>query len=120
MVGLASADRVSIYSSGVLSGTGERGSLYTTKQGSGAGDGASIRSAAYSHGRNESNAASISGVTSASINQPIATGRISRRSSGWGEINEDKIAGGESDEEKGVEKRVSDDDKIDTKTQIST
>lgn len=116
MVGLASADRVSIYSSGVLSNTNERGSLYATKQ----GDGASIRSAAYSHhGRNESNAASISGVTSASVNQPMATGRISRRSSGWGEINEDEVVGDESDDEKGVEKKESD-EKIETKTQIST
>lgn len=93
IAGLASAERISVYSS---SGTtpvvnaGERGNLYTAKPSSGQGDGASIRSAAPSHSRNDSTAASIS----AGVGSPLAmtSGRISRRSSAWGEIN------GEGDE----------------------
>ena len=121
MVGLASAERVSVYSSNALNGGGgERGSLHTNKPGSGAGDGASIRSTAYSHGRNDSNAASTSGgVGGPSINQPMATGRISRRSSGWGEIT-DEIVGDESDEEEKRMERTESDDTIETKTQVST
>lgn len=120
MVGLASAERASVYS-GAYGGGGERGSLYTTKQGSGAGDGASIRSAAYSHGRNDSNTASVSGgMSGPTINQSMTSGRISRRSSGWGEITEHEIVGDESDDDdKEMEKKESD-DKLETKTQVST
>ncbi|KAH8428819.1 uncharacterized protein LDX57_006498 [Aspergillus melleus] len=100
MVGLASAERISVYSSsGVapVSGNGERGSFYANKQNSVTGDGASVVSA---HGRHDSNAASISGgiscpLSGPSASQPMATGRMSRRSSGWGEI-----PGDESEEEK--------------------
>lgn len=135
MAGLASAERMSVYSSSAMnggSGAGERGSLYTTKQGSGTGDGASIRSAAHSHGRNDSNAASISGGIGSSISQqPMTTGRISRRSSGWGDITEHGL-GREEDESVGVGKKESstspspspssDGDKIETETttQLST
>lgn len=92
LVGLASAERVSVYSSSganpVGSGAGERGSYHTTKQSVAAGDGASIRSAAPSHSRNDSTAASISG----GVGSPLAmtSGRMSRRSSGWGEITGDE------------------------------
>lgn len=91
IVGLANAERISVYSaSGATplgSGTSERGSYFTAKPSQGTGDGASIRSAAPSHSRNDSAAASISGVSS-----PLAmtSGRISRRSSGWGEITGDE------------------------------
>lgn len=116
MVGLASAERISVYSSSgaaPLSG-GERGSFQGTKQGSRAEDGVSIKSGAQSHSRNDSNAASVSGsvaspLASPSINQPIS-GRISRRSSGWGEIT-----GDENDDDKQADKRA--DDKIDPKTE---
>ena len=86
IVGLASAERISVYSaSGAIplaSTTAERGGLYTTKQTTG-GDTASIRSGVQSHSRNDSTAASITG----GISSPLAmTGRMSRRSSGWGEI----------------------------------
>ncbi|KAL4870709.1 hypothetical protein BDV12DRAFT_165651 [Aspergillus spectabilis] len=90
LVGLASAERASVYSSSGVAG-GERGSFYA-KQNPATGDGASIRSGVHSHTRQDSNAASISGV-----GQPIQQGRISRRSSGWGEITGE---GGEGDEEK--------------------
>ncbi|KAJ5403222.1 hypothetical protein N7509_003093 [Penicillium cosmopolitanum] len=91
VVGLASAERISVYSSSgtapMVGGAGERGSHYTGKQNTGTGDGASIRSGAPSHGRNDSTAASITGVTSPLA---MASGRVSRRSSGWGEITGDE------------------------------
>ncbi|KAB8075580.1 hypothetical protein BDV29DRAFT_171718 [Aspergillus leporis] len=91
IVGLASAERISIYSAPgatPLSGGGERGSLYANKQSPGVGDGASIVSAGQSHSRHDSNAASISGIGGTMTN-PISTGRVSRRGSGWGEITGD-------------------------------
>ncbi|KAJ5426743.1 hypothetical protein N7465_001813 [Penicillium sp. CMV-2018d] len=86
IVGLASAERISVYSaSGAIplaNTTAERGGLYTTKQ-TGGGDTASIRSGVQSHSRNDSTAASIAG----GISSPLAmAGRMSRRSSGWGEL----------------------------------
>ncbi|KAJ6000818.1 hypothetical protein N7481_001227 [Penicillium waksmanii] len=100
VVGLASAERISVYSSSgtapMVGGAGERGSHYTGKQNTGTGDGASIRSGAPSHGRNDSTAASITGVTSPLA---MASGRVSRRSSGWGEIPGDEEEKGERGEE---------------------
>lgn len=99
VVGLASAERISVYSSSgttpIVGGTGERGSYYTSKQNTGTGDGASIRSGAPSHGRNDSTAASITGVTSPLA---MASGRVSRRSSGWGEITGDEEEKGDRGE----------------------
>lgn len=101
IVGLASAERISVYSpSGVTpvangAGAGERGSFYTAKPTAATGDGASIRSAAPSHSRNDSTAASISGVGSPLA---MASGRVSRRSSGWGEITGDEEGEGKTDE----------------------
>lgn len=99
IVGLASAERISVYSgSGAIplaSTPAERSGLYTTKQTAG-GDTASIRSGVQSHSRNDSTAASIAG----GISSPLAmTGRMSRRSSGWGEIT-----GEEGNDGKPVEK----------------
>ncbi|KAJ5570453.1 uncharacterized protein N7459_009883 [Penicillium hispanicum] len=99
IVGLASAERISVYSSSgatpMSTATGDRGSYYTAKQTQVTGDGASIRSAAPSHSRNDSTAASITGVGS-----PLAmtSGRISRRSSGWGEITGDEDEDGKNTE----------------------
>ncbi|KAF9885332.1 hypothetical protein FE257_013049 [Aspergillus nanangensis] len=99
LVGLASAERISVYSSSgaaPLTTGGERGSFHANKVSPGAADGASIVSGTQSHSRHDSNSASISGaVTSGSQAMPV--GRISRRSSGWGEI---EIAGDETDDEK--------------------
>ncbi|KAL4940404.1 hypothetical protein BDV06DRAFT_230344 [Aspergillus oleicola] len=89
LVGLASAERASVYSSSGAAPGGERGSFYANKS-SVAGDGASIRSGAYSHARQDSNAASISTQPMQPQPQP---GRISRRSSGWGEITGDNEGG---------------------------
>ncbi|KAL4921145.1 hypothetical protein BDW62DRAFT_175027 [Aspergillus aurantiobrunneus] len=96
LVGLASAERVSVYSSSGAAPTGERGSFYASKQSAATGDGASIRSGAHSHARQDSNTASVSGVGT----QPIQPGRISRRSSGWGEITGDDESVGEKAEVK--------------------
>ncbi|KAJ5133981.1 hypothetical protein N7526_005346 [Penicillium atrosanguineum] len=89
LVGLASAERISVYSTGAapIAATGERGGFYPGKMTPATGDGASIRSGAPSHSRNDSTAASITGVGS-----PLAmtSGRVSRRSSGWGEITGDE------------------------------
>jgi hypothetical protein len=94
--GLASAERISVYSA---SGTvplvhgGERSSLIgnpnANKQ---QGDNGSIRSGTHSHTRNDSAAGSVAGTIGSTLNNaaiaPSATpGRISRRSSGWGEIS---------------------------------
>ncbi|KAJ5570865.1 hypothetical protein N7535_004525 [Penicillium sp. DV-2018c] len=92
IVGLASAERISVYSasgaSPLASANSERTSLYTAKQTAG-GDGASVRSGIQSHNRNDSTSASMTG----GVTIPLAlTGRMSRRSSGWGEIT------GEEDE----------------------
>lgn len=97
IVGLASAERISVYSSGTapLAGGGERGSFHTAKQSQAAGDGASIRSGAPSHTRNDSTAASITGGVGSPL--AMASGRISRRSSGWGEITDEGDEGKPSD-----------------------
>jgi hypothetical protein len=90
LVGLASAERISVYSStgaAPIVATSERGSFYPAKTAPATGDGASIRSGAASHSRNDSTAASITGVSSPLA---MASGRVSRRSSGWGEINGDE------------------------------
>ncbi|KAJ5673991.1 hypothetical protein N7462_009430 [Penicillium macrosclerotiorum] len=100
IVGLASAERISVYSSSgtapLGSAGGERGSLYTAKQNPVTGDGASIRSGAPSHGRNDSTAASISGGVGSPL--AMASGRVSRRSSAWGEITGDEGEDRKSDE----------------------
>ena len=109
IVGLASAERISVYSASgatpVGSSGGDRGSYYTAKQSPGQGDGASIRSGAPSHSRNDSTAASITGGVSSPL--AMTSGRMSRRSSGWGEINgdeEDDAKSGERNEERVVTK----------------
>ena len=102
IVGLASAERISVYSaSGATpmgNGTNERGSYYTAKPSQATGDGVSIRSGAPSHSRNDSAAASITGVSSPLA---MASGRVSRRSSGWGEINGDEEHDGKQTEKTG-------------------
>ncbi|EAW10112.1 uncharacterized protein ACLA_045770 [Aspergillus clavatus NRRL 1] len=115
MVGLASAERISVYSA---TGAAERGS-YHNKANTGTGDGASIKSAAYSHSRNDSYAASISGGMGSVLPNPALTGRINRRSSGWGEINGDES---EQDKEEKEERpgELKEEDADDTKTEGST
>ncbi|OKL58803.1 hypothetical protein UA08_05748 [Talaromyces atroroseus] len=90
--GLASAERISVYSA---SGTVplERSSLIGNTANNKQGDSGSVRSGTHSHTRNDSAAGSVAGTIGSTLNNaaiaPSATtpGRISRRSSGWGEIS---------------------------------
>ncbi|MCJ1289812.1 hypothetical protein MMC34_001345 [Xylographa carneopallida] len=102
--GLGNTERASVYSS---SGIGpalssERNSYYANKQ-INADDGASVRSRLVSHGRNDSTTGSIGGLATAgsplaSPREAPGTGRISRRNSGWGEVDEE--ASEEEEEDK--------------------
>ena len=96
-VGLAGAERASVYSSSGIAPalSSERNSYYAGKQ-SNAGDGGSMRSGRISHGRNDSITKSIGGLatTDSPLTSPReapAQGRVSRRNSGWGEVNEEDI-----------------------------
>ena len=125
--GIASSERISIYSSsGVApsssgananagaSGSGDRGSYYANKQGggisgTGAGDTGSVRSGL--HGRNDSYAGSTNGGISSPLNSPVpgvgsTSGRVSRRGSGWGEVTGDDEDDDDNDgsDEKGKKK----------------
>lgn len=109
LAGLASVERGSVYSaSGVvaLSSGGERASIHANKQGSVA-DGASIRSDIHSHVRNDSATGSVNGGIGGTfanacpgVTQPTTTGRVSRTSSGWGEITGNEGEEGQEGEEK--------------------
>ncbi|KAL8711647.1 MAG: hypothetical protein Q9220_004057 [cf. Caloplaca sp. 1 TL-2023] len=98
----AGAERASVYSSqgNAPALTSERNSYYASKQPH-AGDGASVRSGLVGHARNDSITGSIGGIASAA--SPLASprevasremppGRLSRRSSGWGEVNEEDLS----------------------------
>ncbi|EED23695.1 conserved hypothetical protein [Talaromyces stipitatus ATCC 10500] len=104
--GLASAERISVYSASgtvppLVHGGGDRSSLIAAgKQ----GDNGSIRSGTHSHTRNDSAAGSVSGTIGSTLNNNTSAaaaitpgampGRISRRSSGWGEISGEGEEGG--------------------------
>ena len=100
-VGLANTERASVYSSSGIAPAlpSERNSYYAGKQ-SNPGDGGSVRSGR--HGRNDSITRSIGGL--ASVDSPLASprelplpGRISRRNSGWGEVNEEDLDANDND-----------------------
>jgi hypothetical protein len=96
--GIASAERASLYSSsGVAPAlTSDRNSYYAGKQTT--GDGASVRSGFPAHGRTDSITNSIGGGPTSPLAGPqpvVPTGKVSRRSSAWGEL-----PGDESDAEK--------------------
>ncbi|CAD6574990.1 MAG: hypothetical protein ASARMPRED_007015 [Alectoria sarmentosa] len=102
-VGLANAERASVYSSSGIAPAlpSERNSYYAGKQNI-PGDGGSVRSGLVSHGRNDSITKSIGGL--ASVDSPLASpreaplqGRISRRNSGWGEVNEEDMDADDND-----------------------
>ena len=103
----AGAERASVYSSSgnAPALTSERNSYYAGKQAH-TGDGGSVRSGLLGHTRNDSITGSIGGITSAA--SPLASprenpprdmppGRLSRRSSGWGEVNEEDVSGDEDE-----------------------
>ena len=94
-IGLPNAERASVYSSSgnAPALSSERNSYYAGKQPN-IGDGASVRSGRVSHGRNDSVSNSIGGVAAAvspltSPREPSGAGKLSRRNSGWGEVNEE-------------------------------
>jgi len=80
----------------------DRNSYYAGKQANTV-DGASVRSGLVGHGRNDSITGSIGGI--GGISSPLASprdfgiaGRMSRRSSGWGEVSEEDSDAEKSDE----------------------
>lgn len=93
-VGMANPERASVYSSSGIAPalSSERNSYYAGKQ-TNTGDGGSMRSGLLSHGRNDSITGSIGGHASplTSPREMPPQGRISRRNSGWGEVNEEDI-----------------------------
>lgn len=89
------AERASVYSSSGIAPalSSERNSYYAGKQ-SNTGDGGSTRSGLLGHGRNDSVTGSIGGHAASPLSSPRELplpGRISRRNSGWGEVNEEDI-----------------------------
>ncbi|KAI4125383.1 MAG: hypothetical protein LQ338_004276 [Usnochroma carphineum] len=97
----AGAERASVYSSSgnAPALTSERNSYHASKQVH-AGDGGSVRSGLLGHARNDSITGSIGGIASAGT--PLVSprelppretpgGKTSRRSSGWGEVNEEHL-----------------------------
>ena len=91
---IGNPERASVYSSsGIAPALSSERNSYYAKQNI-PGDGGSVRSGLINHGRNDSTTGSIGGIASAS--SPLASpreaqapGKVSRRNSGWGEVNED-------------------------------
>ncbi|KAL8827127.1 MAG: hypothetical protein Q9191_003375 [Dirinaria sp. TL-2023a] len=109
--GLPNTERASVYSSSGIAPalSSERNSYYAGKQNIG-GDNGSMRSGLLGHGRNDSITGSIGGH--ATTGSPLASprdvpvqGKVSRRNSGWGEVNEEDIAS--DDEETDADKKAS-------------
>ena len=102
-IGLANAERASVYSSSGIAPAVERNSYYANKTSNTGGDGASIRSGLVGHGRNDSITRSIGGLAHAESplgsprEPPTQQGSLSRRHSGWGEVNEEDIDADEDD-----------------------
>ena len=96
-VNLANIERASVYSSSGIAPAlpSERNSYYAAKQ-SNQADGASVRSGAFGHGRNDSITKSISGLATAE--SPLSSPReatthekLSRRNSGLTEVTVDDL-----------------------------
>ncbi|KAI9829110.1 MAG: hypothetical protein M1832_000133 [Thelocarpon impressellum] len=103
--GIATAERASVYSSSGIAPalSSERNSYYAGKQGP-TMDGGSIKGGLPGHGRNDSITGSI-GASSplASPREPsVMPGRLSRRSSGWGDVDEEETDGLKQDVGKDV------------------
>ena len=97
-IGITNPERASVYSSSGIAPAVERNSYYASKATSGGGDGGSVRSGFVNHGRNDSITRSIGGFGNAEspLGSPRETsahpGNLSRRHSGWGEVNEEDIS----------------------------
>lgn len=105
----AGAERASVYSSSgnAAAITGERNSYYASKQAH-AGDSGSVRSGLVGHARNDSITGSIGGIASpgTSLASPreippreTLPAKLSQRSSGWGEVNEENLSADEEEAE---------------------
>lgn len=112
--GIPNPERASVYSStGVAPAlTSERNSYYAGKHANTV-DGASVRSGLVGHGRNDSITGSIGGMASplASPRDVGMTGRISRRSSGWGEVSEEDSDVEKADDDRNDMQRVKEDER---------
>lgn len=100
--GMPNTERASVYSSAGIAPalSSERNSYYAGRQVN-TGDGASMRSGLGGHGRNDSITGSIGGI--AATGSPLASpreasarelsmyDRVSRRNSGWEEVDEEDI-----------------------------
>ena len=111
--GLPNTERASVYSSSGIAPAlpSERNSYYAGKQSNVTGDGGSVRSGLVSHGRNDSITRSIGGLASAENTLPSPKevpmqGRLSRRNSGFGEVNEEEVDPEEEDERSPTKKAV--------------
>ena len=102
-VSIANPERASVYSSSGIAPAAERNSYYASKTTAAAGDAASARSGLYGHTRNDSITRSISGLgnTDSPLGSPrepsVPQGSLSRRHSGWGEVNEEDVTNEEED-----------------------
>ena len=110
-VGLGNTERASVYSSSGIAPAlpSERNSYYAGKQNV-AGDGGSVRSGLVSHGRNDSITKSIGGLPNADSSLPSprevpTQGRLSRRNSGWGGVDEEEVDTENDDKVLGDKKR---------------
>lgn len=104
-IGLANPERGSVYSSSGIAPAAERNSYYASKATNATGDGGSIRSGLLGHARNDSITRSVGGLGAADtpLGSPKETstqhGNLSRRHSGWGEVNEKDVETDDDDKE---------------------
>lgn len=103
----AGVERASVYSSSGIAPalSSERNSYYAGKQVN-IGDGASVRSGLPGHGRNDSITGSIGGHGSplASPREVPPPGRMSRRNSEWGDVNEEDFSSDKDEQRVGTAK----------------
>lgn len=101
----AGVERASVYSSSGIAPalSSERNSYYAGKPVN-LGDGASVRSGLPGHGRNDSITGSIGGHGSplASPREVQPPGRMSRRNSEWGEVNEEDLSSDKDEQRVGT------------------
>jgi len=117
MGGIPNPERASVYSSTRVAPalSSDRNSYYAGKHANTV-DGASVRSGLVGHGRNDSITGSFVGIGGmasplASPRDVAMTGRVSRRSSGWGEVSEEDSDVEKVDEVRTDMARVKEDEK---------
>ncbi|KAI9851312.1 MAG: hypothetical protein M1824_002727 [Vezdaea acicularis] len=111
--GMTGNERASVYSTAGIAPalTSERSSYYAGKATTTGGDGASMHSGFLGHSRNDSVPGSA-GATNSPLASPREvsmkeqhTGKMSRRSSGWGDVGEEESEDEVAEENKGRSKR---------------